>query len=68
MMLVLCGVAYHGHERFISGICAVLGMGFSVTLLAWSLWSFRRNPRRAVVGLAVCLVIVFVVLVIPHLV
>jgi hypothetical protein len=43
-------------------ICGVL---FGLALFGWSLWSFRRQPGRAIIGLVICGYCFWQVLVIP---
>jgi hypothetical protein len=43
-------------------ICGVL---FGILLFGWSLWSFRRQPARAIIGLLICGYCFWQVLVIP---
>jgi hypothetical protein len=43
-------------------ICGVL---FGLVLFGWSLWSFRRQPARAIIGLLICGYCFWQVLVIP---
>ena len=43
----------------------ILGVALSFLLLGWSLWSLRRHPARALLGLVVCGYCFWQVLVIP---
>jgi hypothetical protein len=43
----------------------ILGVALSFVLLGWSLWSLRRRPGRALLGLVVCGYCFWQVLVIP---
>src|SRR6266516_1337544 len=45
--------------------CIILGVALSLILLGWSLWSLRRRPGRALLGLVVCGYCFWQVLVIP---
>jgi hypothetical protein len=42
-----------------------LGAAFGLVLFGWSLWSFRRHPLRAMIGLAICSYCFWQTLVIP---
>src|SRR5439155_313625 len=61
---VLYALTYLIHQRF-AVACSVAGFAFSVVLFGWSLWSLRRHRVRAVVGLVVCLVVFWLILIIP---
>ena len=43
----------------------ILGVALSLILLGWSVWSCRRRPARALVGLFVCGYCFYQILVIP---
>ncbi len=43
----------------------ICGVVFGLLLLGWSLWSFRRHPARAIVGLLICIYCFWQILVIP---
>jgi hypothetical protein len=46
-------------------VLMICGAIFGLVLFGWSLWSFRRQPVRAIIGLVICGYCFWQVLVIP---
>ena len=62
--LLVFGITYLSHQGFAVG-CSVVGLFAAITLFFWSLFTFRRHTIRAVIGIVVCLVVFWLLLVIP---
>ena len=52
------------HETFAAG-CSLVGLLAALVVFFWSLFSIRRHPLRAVFGIFICLVVFWLLLIIP---
>jgi len=62
--MVAFGLMYVSHETF-AVASSVIGLLAAATIFFWSLFSSRRYRIRAVIGIIVCLVVFWLLLIIP---
>lgn len=64
MAFVTYALTYASNRSFADG-CSTVGFVVLLLLFAWSLWSLRGHRGRAIVGLLMCAVVFWLLLIVP---
>jgi len=62
--MAICGFMHLSHETF-AVTCSVIGLFAAAIVFIWSIFSFRQYRLRAVIGIVMCVIVFWLLVIIP---